>query len=87
MQSSNLIAQNRVQQEILAHHPELKIRVSQTTQDIFTDNEEELAPVNILEGNVVPMFLTVAAEETEPLELKTLRQARTIPAGLNGKTQ
>jgi hypothetical protein len=32
--------------------------------------------INIPEENVIPMFLTVAAKETEPFELKTLHQAK-----------
>lgn len=65
--------QRRVQKEVLEHHPELKIRV---TQDTSTDSEEELALMNIPEGNVIPTFLTIAAAETEPFEPKTLWQAR-----------
>ncbi|CRG92846.1 hypothetical protein PISL3812_09917 [Talaromyces islandicus] len=64
--------ENTVQQELLAHHPELKIR---TSQDASTESEEELALMNIPEGKVIPTFLTLAAEETEPFEPKTLRQA------------
>lgn len=65
-----------VQQETLAHHPELRVRVSQTMRDASTESEDELALMNIPEGNIIPTFLTVAAEETEPFEPKTLWQAK-----------
>jgi hypothetical protein len=43
--------------------------------DAFIESEEEFALMNILEGKIIPTFLTVAADETEPFEPKTLRQA------------
>jgi hypothetical protein len=64
--------ENTVQQEILEHHPELRIHVS---QDASIESDEELALMNIPEGKVIPTFLTLAADETEPFEPKTLRQA------------
>ncbi|EDN03770.1 hypothetical protein HCAG_01635 [Histoplasma mississippiense (nom. inval.)] len=65
-----------VQQEALERHPELKTRALQTTQDTSNDGEEDLALMNIPEGNTIPTFLTIAAEETEPFEPKTLQQAK-----------
>jgi hypothetical protein len=61
-----------VHQEALEHHPELKIHTPQVTADTSSDSEEELALMNIPEANVILTFLTVAAKETEPFELKTL---------------
>lgn len=75
-----------VQQEALEHHPELQLRAPQVTPDAFSDSEE-LALMNIPDGNVIPTFLTLAAEETEPFEPKTLQQAKTTQAGSNGKEQ
>ena len=65
-----------VRQEALEHHPELKLRVPQTTQDASNDSEGELALMNISEGNVIPTSLALAAEETEPFEPKALQQAK-----------
>jgi hypothetical protein len=65
-----------VQQEVLERHPELKFRASQATQDTFSDSEGELALMNVPEGNVIPTFLTIAAEGTEPFEPRTLQQAK-----------
>jgi hypothetical protein len=65
-----------VRQETLAHYPELRIRDSQGTQETSTDSEEELALMNISNGNIIPTFLTLASEETEPFEPKTLQQAK-----------
>jgi hypothetical protein len=67
---------HEVQQGALDHHPELKIRGSQVTLDTSDESEEELALLNIPEENVIPTFLTVAAEETEPFEPKNLHQAK-----------
>ncbi|KAJ9479903.1 hypothetical protein VN97_g13159, partial [Penicillium thymicola] len=67
---------HEVQQEALEHHPELKIRAPQVTLETSSNSEEELALMNIPEENVIPTFLTVAAEETEPFEPKTLHQAK-----------
>ena len=64
-----------VQEEALEHHPELKLRAPQVIQDTFDDSEEELALMNVPEGKVIPTFLTIAAEEIEPFEPKTLQQA------------
>jgi hypothetical protein len=61
-----------VQQEALEHHPELRMR---SPRDPSSESEEELALMNIPIGKILPTFLTVAAEETEPFEPKTLRQA------------
>ncbi|KAH7361094.1 hypothetical protein BKA66DRAFT_593253 [Pyrenochaeta sp. MPI-SDFR-AT-0127] len=65
-----------VRQDILERHPELRIRASQATQDTSDESDEELALMNVPEGNVIPTFLTVAAKETEPFEPKTLNQAK-----------
>ncbi|KAJ5654904.1 hypothetical protein N7490_001907 [Penicillium lividum] len=65
-----------VQQEALEHHPELRIRVQHATLDASDNSEEELALMNIPEGNIIPIFLTVAAKETEPFEPKSLHQAK-----------
>jgi hypothetical protein len=65
-----------VRQEALKHHPELKIRAPQVTLDTLSDSDEELALMNIPEKYVIPTFLTVAAQETEPFEPKTLHQAK-----------
>jgi hypothetical protein len=32
--------------------------------------------MNVSEGNVIPTFLTVAAEDTEPFEPKTIHEAK-----------
>lgn len=69
-------AVHTVRQEALEQHPELKIRAPQVTLDNFSDSDEELALMNIPERYVIPTFLTVAAEETEPFEPKTLHQAK-----------
>jgi len=68
--------EHTVQQEALERHPELRIRAPQTIQNTSNDSEEELALMNVPEGNVIPTFLTIAAEETEPFEPKTLQQAK-----------
>jgi hypothetical protein len=39
---------------------------------MLSDSNEELALINIPEENVILIFLTVAAKETEPFKLKTL---------------
>jgi hypothetical protein len=62
--------------DALGHHPELRIRSPQAAQSMFNDSEEELALMNVPDGNVVPTFLTMAAEGTEPFEPKTLHQAK-----------
>jgi hypothetical protein len=61
-----------VQQEALEHYLKLKIHVLQATQDTFTKSKEEFALINIPKGNIIPTFLIVAAEETEPFKPKTL---------------
>jgi hypothetical protein len=38
--------------------------------------------MNIPDKNVIPTFLTVAAEEIEPFKLKSLRQAKNDPRWL-----
>ncbi|EKG09467.1 Integrase catalytic core [Macrophomina phaseolina MS6] len=65
-----------VQEGALLNHPELQVRVQQTTQDTLNDSEEELMLMSVPEGKVIPTFLTVAAEETEPFEPKTVQQAK-----------
>lgn len=65
-----------MRQEALEYHPELRIRVPQASPDTFNDDAEELAPMNVPEGNVIPTFLTVVTEEMEPFELKTVHQAK-----------
>jgi len=65
-----------VQQEARDRHPELRIRAQQAIQVTTNDSEEELALMNVPEGNVIPTFLTVAAEGTEPFEPKTVSQAK-----------
>lgn len=68
---------HRERQETLERHPELRVRFSQATSDTSdSSEEEELALMNVPEGNVIPTFLTVAAEDTEPFEPKTLYQAK-----------
>lgn len=63
--------EHTMQQETLEHHPELRIRSSQDT----SFENEELALINIPIRKIIPTFLTIAAEDTEPFEPKTLRQA------------
>lgn len=65
-----------MRQNILERHPELRIRASQATQGAFDESDKELALMNVLEGNVILTFLTVAAKETEPFKLKILNQAK-----------
>jgi hypothetical protein len=65
-----------VRQQALEYHPELRIRVPQAASDTSEYSMEELALMNVPEGNVLPTFLTVAAEETEPFEPKNLHQAK-----------
>jgi hypothetical protein len=52
------------------------LRAPQVTPDVLSDSEEELTLMSIPDGNVIPTFLTLAAEETEPFEPKTLQQAK-----------
>lgn len=65
-----------MQHEALEHHPELRICTSQATANASDQSEEELALMNISEENLVPTFLTLAAEGTEPFEPRTLQQAK-----------
>lgn len=70
-----------VRQEVLERHPELRLRPAEAIiQDISDDSAEELALINVPESNVIPTFLIMAARETEPLEPKTLRQAKNDPS-------
>jgi hypothetical protein len=65
-----------VQQGALDYYPELKICGPKVTLDTSDESEEELVLINIPEENVILIFLTVAAEETEPFELKNLYYAK-----------
>jgi hypothetical protein len=69
-------AVHEVRQQALEYHPELRIRVPQATSDTSEYSMEELALMGVSEGNVLSTFLTVAAEETEPFEPKSLYQAK-----------
>jgi hypothetical protein len=75
-------AEHIVPQGTLERHPELKLRDTQTSQDTSDYDEEQLALMNVPDENVIPTFLTVAAEETEPFEPKSLRQAKNDPRWL-----
>lgn len=75
-------AKHIVQQTSLERHPELKLRDTQTFQDTPGDDQEELILMNIPDKNVIPTFLTVAAEEIEPFEPKSLRQTKSDPRWL-----
>jgi hypothetical protein len=75
-------AEHVVPQGTLERHPELKLRETQISQDTSDYDEEELALMNVPDENVIPTFLTVAAEETEPFEPKSLRQAKNDPRWL-----
>jgi hypothetical protein len=75
-------AKHIVQKDSLERHPELKLRDTQNFQDTSGYDQEELALMNIPDKNVIPTFLTVAAEEIEPFEPKSLRQAKNDPRWL-----
>ncbi|KAF1828726.1 hypothetical protein BDW02DRAFT_603169 [Decorospora gaudefroyi] len=59
--------------DALENHPELRVRFAQTTPDASDESEEELALMNVPGDNLIPTFLTVAAQWTEPFEPKTVR--------------
>ena len=65
-----------MQQEALQRHPELRIRETENPLNVINDSEDQLALMNISADNIVPTFLTIAARETEPFELQTIRQAK-----------
>lgn len=69
-------AKHIVQKDSLERHPELKLRDTQHFQDTSGYDQEELALMNIPDKNVIPTLLTVAAEDIEPFEPKSLRQAK-----------
>jgi hypothetical protein len=71
-----------VQKDSLGRHPELKLRDTQNFRETSGYDQEELALMNIPDRKVIPTFLTVAAEETEPFEPKSLRQAKDDPRWL-----
>lgn len=65
-----------MRQDVLDRYPELSFRIPQALPETFSNSDEELAFINVPKGNVILTFLTVAAGETEPFELKTLHQAK-----------
>jgi len=69
-------AKHIVQKDSLERHPELKLRETRNFQETSGYDQEELALINIPDKNVIPTFLTVAAEDIEPFEPKSLRQAK-----------
>ena len=73
LQTDRLVHRAR---DALENHPELRVRFAQTTPDASDEREEELALMNVPGDNLIPTFLTVAAQWTEPFEPKTVRQAK-----------
>lgn len=71
-----------MQQDSLERHPKLRLRSTQTPQDTSSYDQEELALMNVPDKNVIPTFLTMATEEIEPFEPKSLQQAKNDPCWL-----